>query len=91
MIKLIQEAAVTVVEQWKAEIEKAAQGGIAEIHIDEYMRRFSAEVISRTCFGSSYIEGEEIFSKLTTLWLTVSKNLVFYAIPGMRCTSTLFN
>ncbi|OIT04289.1 cytochrome p450 714c2 [Nicotiana attenuata] len=51
MIKLIQEAAVRVVEQWKAEIEKAAQ---------------------------------EIFSKLTTLWLTVFKNLVFYAIPGMR-------
>ncbi|XP_016500402.1 cytochrome P450 714C2 isoform X2 [Nicotiana tabacum] len=91
MIKLIQEAAVTVVEQWNAEIEKAAQGGIAEIHIDEYMRRFSAEVISRTCFGSSYIEGEEIFSKLTTLWLTVSKNLEFYAIPGMRHIPTKRN
>ncbi|XP_018624613.1 cytochrome P450 714C2-like isoform X2 [Nicotiana tomentosiformis] len=91
MIKLIQEAAVTVVEQWNAEIEKAAQGGIAEIHIDEHMRRFSAEVISRTCFGSSYIEGEEIFSKLTTLWLTVSKNLEFYAIPGMRHIPTKRN
>nr|AAZ39643.1 cytochrome P450 monooxygenase [Petunia x hybrida] len=90
MFKLIQEAALMIVDEWKAEIEEA-QGGIVEIHIDEHMRRFSAEVISRACFGSSYNEGKEIFSKLTAVWLTVSRSLVFNSIPGLRHIPTKSN
>ncbi|RVX22968.1 Cytochrome P450 714C2 [Vitis vinifera] len=43
------------------------EGGLADIKIDEYMRSFSGDVISRACFGSNYSKGEQIFLRLRAL------------------------
>jgi hypothetical protein len=63
MMNITVESSMTVVNSWRVESE----GGVADIHIDEYMRSFFGDVISRACFGSSYSKGEEVFLKLRAL------------------------
>ena len=68
-------------ETWARLIEE--DGGLAEIKIDEYMRSFSGDVISRACFGSNFSKGEEIFLKLRVLQEITSRK-VFATGMGMR-------
>lgn len=66
MVGLMLESAQPLLRKWEECIE--GQGDIrAEIQVDEDLRDFSADVISRACFGSSYSKGKEIFSKLRSL------------------------
>ena len=81
MIDLITESVDTLLKSWRSMIE--AEGGIADIRIDEHMTSFSGDVISRACFGGSYTKGEEIFLKLKALQEAMSKK-AFSFIPGMR-------
>ncbi|XP_019073978.1 cytochrome P450 714C2 isoform X2 [Vitis vinifera] len=81
MIGLITESVDTLLNSWRSKIE--AEGGIADIRIDEHMKSFSGDVISRACFGGSYTKGEEIFLKLKALQEAMSKK-AFSFIPGMR-------
>lgn len=81
MIGLITESVDILLNSWRSKIE--AEGGIADIRIDEHMTSFSGDVISRACFGGSYTKGEEIFLKLKVLQEAMSKK-AFSFIPGMR-------
>jgi hypothetical protein len=54
MMNIMVESSMTVGNSWRAESE----GGVADIHIDEYMRSFLGDVISRACFGSNYSKGD---------------------------------
>ncbi|KAH6804138.1 hypothetical protein C2S51_032385 [Perilla frutescens var. frutescens] len=87
MANLIQRSALMLIDTWKGIIE--AQGGRADIKIDDYLRKFSGDVISRACFGSSYAEGELLFQKLKALQ-EVTAN-VSVGIPGMRYIPTKHN
>ena len=78
----IGESAISLLNSWSNRIE--AEGGSADIKVDDYLIRFSADVISRACFGSNYSEGKEIFSKLTALQEVMSRNPIGAFIPGMR-------
>lgn len=82
MISLIQQSTFMLINSWKDLID--AQGGIADIKIDHYLRKFSGDVISRACFGSSYAEGEELFQTLRALQEITSKKGFSVGIPGMR-------
>ena len=82
MVGLVQESTVTMVNSWKSIIE--AGGGIADIKIDQHMRSFSGDVISRACFGSNYSQGEEIFKRLRALQEAASKRVLATGIPGAR-------
>ncbi|KAG6415527.1 hypothetical protein SASPL_122939 [Salvia splendens] len=88
MINLIQDSTISLCESWKRQVEEG--GGLAEIKIDEYMRSFSGDVISRACFGSNYSKGEEIFLKLRALQEISSKKL-FVSGTGMRHLPTKSN
>ncbi|KAM1899961.1 hypothetical protein ACFX14_028961 [Malus domestica] len=90
MINLITESTTTLVNSWNSKIE-TAEGGIAEIKIDSYMRSFSGDVISRACFGSNYSKGEEIFHKLRNLQEAMSKKVFSTGVPGMRLLPTKSN
>ncbi|KAL8518443.1 hypothetical protein ACS0TY_009719 [Phlomoides rotata] len=57
----------TMLEKWKFEQGK-------EIEINKEFKLLTSEVISRTAFGSSYIEGKNIFEMLTKLSILASKN-----------------
>ncbi|XP_039023553.1 cytochrome P450 714B3-like [Hibiscus syriacus] len=79
MVTLMVESAVPVINEWNREIESA--GGVADIKIDEYLRNFSGEVISRICFGSNC---KEIISKLRALQEIACKKVALQGIPGLR-------
>ena len=81
-MNIISESAISLLNLWKSRTE--AEGGVADIKIDEYMRNFSGDVISRACFGSNYPKGEEIFLKLGALQEIMSWKNVSIGIPGMR-------
>lgn len=85
MINLMQDSALTLLSSWNNQIE--AQGGIADIKIDQDMRRFSGDVISKACFGSNFSKGEEIFYKLRALQEASSKRVLSSGIPGIRYIS----
>jgi hypothetical protein len=82
MMNLITQSTITLLNSWKSRIE--AEGGTAEINIDEFMRIFSGDAISRACFGSNYSKGEEIFLKLRVLQEAMSKKSLSTGVPGMR-------
>lgn len=82
MINLIQDSSMAMCESWKRIVE--AEGGVADIKIDQFMRSFSGDVISKACFGSNFSKGEEIFLKLRALQESASKKLWVTGIPGMR-------
>ncbi|KAI5346745.1 PREDICTED: cytochrome [Prunus dulcis] len=84
MVWLMLESGQTLLQKWEDCIE--AQGGMtAEIQVDEDFRDFSADVISRACFGSSYIKGKQIFSKLRALQEVISQqNFLFSNLGGLK-------
>ena len=87
-MSLMVESSITLVNSWPNLIE--SEGGVADVHVDEYMRSFSGDVISRACFGSNYSEGEEIFSKLNELQELLSKKVFSSGIPVLRFDFYLF-
>lgn len=70
-----------LLSSWESKIEEA-EGGSAEINIDGDLRSFSADIISRACFRSSYSHGKEIFLKLRQLQKVMSKGSI--GVPGLR-------
>ncbi|KAG6406044.1 hypothetical protein SASPL_133640 [Salvia splendens] len=61
MTNLIEQSTLVLIDPWKGLID--AEGGKTDIKIDDYLKKFSGEVISRACFGSSYAEGGTSFSQ----------------------------
>ncbi|CAL9123789.1 unnamed protein product [Musa acuminata var. zebrina] len=82
MVDLIVEAAIPLLKSWESAVDNG--GGSSDIVVDEDLRKFSADVVSRTCFGSSFAEGKEIFSRLRQLQMLMSKISIFIGIPGVR-------
>ncbi|KAL5204852.1 hypothetical protein ABZP36_009723 [Zizania latifolia] len=89
MVNLMMEAAMSMLNSWENEVED--NGGSAEIVVDEFLRNFSADVISRACFGSSFTEGKEIFIKIRQLQTTMAKQSMFIGVPGSRYLPTRSN
>lgn len=88
MVDLMVDSAIPVLKSWEETVELG--GGTAEIKVDEDLRCYSADVISRTCFGSNYIRGKEIFQKLRALQKAVSRPNLFAEITGLRCCCYLY-
>lgn len=70
-------SAETMLERWKDYDGK-------EIEVFGEFKLFSSEVISRTAFGSSYIEGKNIFEMLNNIGFLIFKNALTIRIPGIR-------
>ncbi|XP_042375098.1 cytochrome P450 714C2-like isoform X2 [Zingiber officinale] len=82
MVGLMVEAAILLSNSWGTLLEHS--GDATEIVVDEELRRFSADVVSRACFGSSFADGKEIFSRLRKLQMVMSKSSMLIGIPGLR-------
>ncbi|MBA0751199.1 hypothetical protein Gogos_002555 [Gossypium gossypioides] len=67
----------TMLEKWKGREGE-------EIEVFNEFRLLTSEVISRTAFGSNYLEGKKIFDMLTKLAILVSRNYFKTPIPGIR-------
>lgn len=57
-----------MLERWKKH-----QG--EEIEVVEEFRLLTSEVISKAAFGSSYVQGKNIFDMLTKLSMLLSRNI----------------
>ncbi|XVF43268.1 hypothetical protein PTKIN_Ptkin02bG0026600 [Pterospermum kingtungense] len=66
----------TMLEKWKGKEGK-------EIEAFGEFRLLTSEVISRTAFGSSYLEGEKIFQMLMKLTIIANRNFFKAGIPGI--------
>ncbi|KAB2039781.1 hypothetical protein ES319_D02G034600v1 [Gossypium barbadense] len=64
----------TMLKKWKGQVGK-------EIEVFHEFKLLTTEVISRTAFGSSYLEGEKIFEMLNKLSIVLSRNLSNTGIP----------
>ncbi|GAB4827729.1 hypothetical protein Ancab_034615 [Ancistrocladus abbreviatus] len=86
MVGLMIEAVQPLLTKWGGCIGEAEAGGkkAAEIRVDEDLRTFSADVISRACFGSSFSKGEHIFQKLRTLQKLISKQDYLFKLTNFR-------
>ncbi|XP_016728178.2 cytochrome P450 CYP749A22 isoform X2 [Gossypium hirsutum] len=60
-------------------LKKGQEG--REIEVLQEFRLFTSEVIPRTAFGSSYLQGEKIFAMLQKLTIIMSRNLFKSRIP----------
>ncbi|CAM0150464.1 unnamed protein product [Urochloa decumbens] len=89
MVNLMMEAANAMFCSWENKIER--EGGSAEMVVDGFLRNFSADVISRASFGSSFSVGKEIFSKIRQLQMAMAKQNMFIGVPGSRYLPTKGN
>ncbi|KAK8483878.1 hypothetical protein V6N11_061052 [Hibiscus sabdariffa] len=64
----------TMLGKWKGQEGK-------EIEVFEEFKLLTSEVISRTAFGSSYLEGEKIFAMLNKMSLIMRRNIFKTSIP----------
>lgn len=79
-MSMIAESTSAMLKTWEKKVENS--DGKVEMIVDEDFRSLSADIISRACYGRSYIEGEKIFSKLQSLQRIMSRGSI--GVPGMR-------
>jgi len=77
MIPAMIRSVETMLERWREH-----EGN--EIEVYEEFRLLTSEVISRTAFGSSYSEGENIFDMSLKLGMIISRNGFKIRLPGIR-------
>ncbi|KAF3445617.1 hypothetical protein FNV43_RR10793 [Rhamnella rubrinervis] len=87
MVNLMVDSTTSTVESWEVGIK--SEGQIAGINVDEDLRRLSADIISRACFGSNFSQGRHIFSKLRTLQKLMTNQTI--GVPGSRHMPTKIN
>ncbi|TYH91061.1 hypothetical protein ES332_A13G092100v1 [Gossypium tomentosum] len=74
MIPAVVVSVETMLEKWKGREGK-------EMEVFQEFKLLTSEVISRTVFSSSYLEGEKIFEMLTKLSLIASRNVFKTRLP----------
>ena len=77
MIPDMIESTEIMLERWKHKDGK-------EVEVYEEFRFFTSEVISKTAFGSSYLEGQKIFELLAKLNFVMCLNFYKQALPVVR-------
>ncbi|KAF8656553.1 hypothetical protein HU200_060612 [Digitaria exilis] len=94
MVDLMVASAAALVDSWEARIilgcDNGGDDGL-ELKVDDDLRAYSADVISKTCFGSSYVRGKEIFALIRGLQKTVSKPNLMAEMTGLTFLPTRTN
>ncbi|OWM64438.1 cytokinin hydroxylase-like [Punica granatum] len=72
-------------------LENAVSAEQTEVEIGEYMTRLTANIISRTEFGSSYAKGKQIFHLLTVLQGLCAQASRHLCLPGSRFFPSKYN
>lgn len=82
MVPAMFTSASELISRWE---ELVGSEGSREINVWPELQNFTADVISRTAFGSNYTEGMQIFQLQTEQAELVNKATQTIYIPGLRC------
>ena len=72
-------------------LQNALEVGQSEVEIGECFTELTADIISRTEFGTSYQKGKQIFYLLTQLQSRVAQATRHLFFPGSRYVNLGFN
>ena len=81
MVPAIWESSKEMIKEWE---ELASKTGSCEIEVWSSLQKLSADMISRSAFGSSYEEGKTIFDLITQQIKIVVPVFNSVYIPGWR-------
>lgn len=65
-------------------LQKALEGGQSEVEIGECLTELTADIISRTEFGTNFQKGKQIFHLLTQLQSRAAQASRHLLFPGSR-------
>ncbi|GAY65775.1 hypothetical protein CUMW_243640 [Citrus unshiu] len=88
MLPTIQKSCNDMLSKWKTSISKE---GSSELDVWPHIQTLTADVISRTAFGSSFEEGRKIFEVLREQMNLLIQALMFAYIPGWRFVPNRLN
>ncbi|GJN33438.1 hypothetical protein PR202_gb22037 [Eleusine coracana subsp. coracana] len=97
---MVASATSLLVNSWQHRLDDATasnnnNGGVVELKVDDDIRAYSADVISRTCFGSSSVmnnsKGERIFAVIRELQKAVAKPNLLAEMTGLSFLPTRSN
>ncbi|KAJ9185524.1 hypothetical protein P3X46_005151 [Hevea brasiliensis] len=89
MLGLMEESVIAMIRTWLSQVE--INGGVADITVDKDLKRVSADIISKACFGNSYSQGKQIFAKLEVLQGVMSKPSILFGLANFRFLPTESN
>ncbi|KAI4346870.1 hypothetical protein L6164_007733 [Bauhinia variegata] len=72
-------------------LQNAFEKGQTEVEIGQYMTKLTADIISRTEFGTSYEKGKQIFHLLTVLQSRCAQASRHLCFPGSRFFPSEYN
>ncbi|XP_021619713.1 cytochrome P450 CYP749A22 isoform X2 [Manihot esculenta] len=81
MVPAMVESVEVMLKRWGHHEEK-------EIDVFQEFKVLTSEIISRTAFGSSYLEGEKIFDMLKKMTTIIARNHYKVRIPGIKFLKT---
>ncbi|XP_021832633.1 cytochrome P450 CYP72A219-like isoform X2 [Prunus avium] len=88
MLPAFHQSCSEMIEEWES---LASKEGSCELDVWPYLQNLTADVISRTAFGSSYEEGRKIFQLLKDQAQLTIKTIQSVYIPGWRFLPTSMN
>ncbi|XP_020547109.1 cytochrome P450 CYP749A22-like isoform X2 [Sesamum indicum] len=77
MVSAMVESVDTMLERWRYHEGK-------EIEVSKEFKLLTSDVISRTAFGSSYVEGKNIFDMMMKLGVLIAKNTFKIRLFGLK-------
>ena len=81
MLPAFYQSCSEMIEEWESLVSKDSS---CELDVWPYLQNVTADVISRTSFGSSYKEGREIFQLLKVQSELTTKTMQSVYVPGWR-------
>ncbi|XP_059069053.1 cytochrome P450 CYP72A616-like isoform X3 [Cryptomeria japonica] len=87
MIPTIVKSSADMLDEWS----KLVLSGASEIDVQKEFRELTADIISRTAFGSNFTEGKEIFDMQAKQMILTAESFSTVYIPGFRFLPTTKN
>ncbi|URD80901.1 cytochrome P450 [Musa troglodytarum] len=81
------ECAKSMLEGW-SDLAVQAADGRGEIEVAKQFQELTADIISHTAFGSSYVDGKEVFFAQKQLQMLAAASILDIEIPGHRYLPT---